>query len=248
MSGPAEDPFATLLAVQDLDTAIAQRQHRKAALAERRELEQLVARIAALRTATAELDEQRQQLAARLSHLEQQTDAVVSRRRVLESRLYAARGASGRDLQAIEAEIDQLTGHLGQLEDEELAVLAEQEPLEAEAARHQAELDELAVRADQLAAQVAQLDAAIDHELAELAARRQKEAARLPETLARRYEELRARLGGTGAARLIGDRCDGCHLSLPSMEVERIRRLPPDAVVTCEQCGRILVRGADGGA
>jgi predicted nucleic acid-binding Zn-ribbon protein len=46
---------------------------------------------------------------------------------------------------------------------------------------------------------------------------------------------------GTGAARLIGSHCDGCHLELPSMEVERIRALPAGEVATCEQCGRILI-------
>ena len=47
----ADNPFAVLLAVQDLDTSIAQHEHRKAALAERRELEALQAR-AATRSAT----------------------------------------------------------------------------------------------------------------------------------------------------------------------------------------------------
>jgi len=44
-----------------------------------------------------------------------------------------------------------------------------------------------------------------------------------------------------GAARLVGDRCDGCHLTLPSVEVERIHHLSADALATCPQCDRILV-------
>ena len=62
-----------------------------------------------------------------------------------------------------------------------------------------------------------------------------------PTALADRYETLRARLKGTGAARLVGSHCDGCHLELSSVEVEKIRALPPGEVATCEQCGRILV-------
>ena len=62
-----------------------------------------------------------------------------------------------------------------------------------------------------------------------------------PDLLAR-YERLRTQLGGTGAARLVGGSCSGCHLSLPAMEVDRIRKAPPDEVITCDQCGRILVR------
>ena len=70
---------------------------------------------------------------------------------------------------------------------------------------------------------------------------RAAEAALLPTALSDRYETLRARLKGTGAARLIGSHCDGCHLELSSVEVETIRALPPGEVATCEQCGRILV-------
>jgi predicted nucleic acid-binding Zn-ribbon protein len=102
----------------------------------------------------------------------------------------------------------------------------------------------MADRSAELSAAVQKIDAEIDRELVELAERRRSEAHRLPEALARRYEDLRSRLGGTGAARLVGDRCDGCHLTLPAMEVDRIRHLPPDAVVTCDQCGRILIRAS----
>jgi len=44
-----------------------------------------------------------------------------------------------------------------------------------------------------------------------------------------------------GAARLVGDRCEGCHLTLPSMELERIHHLSADTFATCPQCDRILV-------
>ena len=81
----------------------------------------------------------------------------------------------------------------------------------------------------------------IDAEIATTARQRASEAAHLPTALSDRYETLRARLKGTGAARLIGNRCDGCHLELSSVEVEKIRAIPPGEVATCEQCGRILV-------
>ena len=64
---------------------------------------------------------------------------------------------------------------------------------------------------------------------------------RCRDDLLARYEQLRSKLGGTGAARLVGGSCSGCHLTLSSMELDRVRKAPPDAVITCEQCGRILV-------
>ncbi|MGH8995650.1 MAG: zinc ribbon domain-containing protein [Acidimicrobiales bacterium] len=236
------EPLSVLLAVQDLDTAIAQHEHRKAALPERRELDEVQASAARLRRRHAEVDGQRQEVATRLSHLEEQSAAVVARRKALEDRMYGARGAAGRDLAVIEAEVAQLAGRLAQLEDDELVVLEALEPLDAELGRLQADLAGLAARAGELTGRVAEGAAEIDSELTELHERRGAEAALLPEPLATRYEGLRARLRGVGAARLIGDRCDGCHLTLPSVEVDRIRHLPADAIATCDQCGRILVR------
>jgi len=31
-------------------------------------------------------------------------------------------------------------------------------------------------------------------------------------------------------------------IALPAVELDHIRRAPPEAIITCEQCGRILVR------
>ena len=42
-------------------------------------------------------------------------------------------------------------------------------------------------------------------------------------------------------ARLTGGRCDGCHLSLPAVELDRIRHEAAGTLEYCEQCGRILV-------
>ncbi len=169
---------------------------------------------------------------------------MVARRKTLEDALYGARGAAGRDLAAMQHEVAQLGARLGHLEDEEIVLLEDQEPLDVERDKHAGELALLAEQTDELMRRVADADQEIDAELARLRESRVVEAAGLPEALAKRYEDLRARLGGMGAARLIGDRCDGCHLSLPSAEVDRIKHLPPDAVATCDQCGRILVRAA----
>jgi len=39
----------------------------------------------------------------------------------------------------------------------------------------------------------------------------------------------------------VGDRCDGCHLTLSAVELERLRNLPADEYAACAQCDRILV-------
>jgi uncharacterized protein len=239
----AEDhPLRLLLAVQDLDTAITQHEHRKASLPERRELQAVATRQAELGRRRADLESQRAELQAHQAHIEEQSRAVVARRTALEERLYAARGAAGRDLQAIESEVSQLAARLSQLEDDELALMVDQEPVDAELGSLTNALEELNRTGAGLSDRIGAIDTEIDAKLTDLVAARSQAAARLPEALGRRYESLRTRLDGVGAARLVGNRCDGCHLELPAVEIDRIRHLPPDEMVTCDQCGRILVR------
>jgi hypothetical protein len=119
--------------------------------------------------------------------------------------------------------------------------MVDQEPVDAELAALAARAAPAREEADRLRAEVAQASQEIQAELEAAVTARAAEAARLPTELAERYETLRRRVKGTGVARLVGHRCDGCHLELSSVEVERIRHQTPDAVVTCDQCGRILV-------
>ena len=201
----------------------------------------LEAELAALAAEEAALSARRAELVATQKDLEAQIAATNERRSGIEQRMYAARGSSTRDLQAMDEEVRHLNQRRSELEDEELVAMVDQEPIDAALAALAARTAPVEEKANVLRAEVAQGQAEIDAELATARAERAAEAAQLPAALADRYEALRARLKGTGAARLIGHRCDGCHLELSSVEVERIRAMPPDTVVTCDQCGRILV-------
>ena len=156
--------------------------------------------------------------------------------------MYAARGSSTRDLQAMDEEVRHLNQRRSELEDEELVAMVDQEPIDAA----------LAALARQHGADRGEGDRPAGRGGAGPGRDRRRaggghggrgpprrRSSRPPWPIATRA--LRARLKGTGAARLIGHRCDGCHLELSPVEVERIRAMPPDTVVTCDQCGRILV-------
>ncbi len=141
----------------------------------------------------------------------------------------------------MDEEIRRLSERETELEEVELEAMVEQEPIDAVLEGLAIERDGLERAADELRGAIAGADSTLDAELAAHQATREVAAAQLPVELLRRYETLRAKKGGVGAARLVGNRCSGCHLELPSMEVERIRHLPPGTVVACDQCGRILV-------
>jgi predicted nucleic acid-binding Zn-ribbon protein len=236
-----DESFARLLVVQDLDTLISQLVHRREMLAERSGLHALEAELEALAAQKAQLSEQRAALTATQKDLEAQIATINERSSGIETRMYAARGSSTRDLQAMDEEVRHLNQRRSELEDEELVAMVEQEPIDAALAVLAARAMPVEQKANVLRDEVLQSRSEIDAELAAATAARATEAAQLPTALAARYETLRTRLKGTGAARLIGHRCDGCHLELSSGEVERIRDTTPDSVVTCDQCGRILV-------
>ena len=84
--------------------------------------------------------------------------------------------------------------------------------------------------------------AEIDGEVAELEVRRSEVRDGVAGDLLDEYERLRSVSEGVAVAKLVGNRCEGCHLTLPAMEIDRIRHLPPDERVHCDECGRLLVR------
>jgi len=235
------EPFDTLLEVQELDTVLDQLQHRRTALPEHAELAGVQARTAEVERDRAVIATQVAELATRQRALEAQIASVAARRHELEQRMLTGEITASRDLQAIDTEVHHLVERQTALEEEELELVEEEDPLDEALAACERTLATLAGESEQLRGAIALAIEGIDRSIAEERASRVAKASALPGDLAARYEQLRSRLGGVGAARLVGDRCDGCHLTLPSKEVERIRRLPVDESVFCDQCGRILV-------
>jgi predicted nucleic acid-binding Zn-ribbon protein len=236
------EPFDTLLALQGRDTAVDQLRHRAASLPERAALADVTARATGLEAALAELTPRIEELAGRQQSIEEQIAGAAGRRHELESRMRTGTGYSTRDLQAMDHEVSSLAGHQRHLEEQELGLLEEQEPLDNEAAEYRGALDGLVAEAARLEAAIAEAETAIAADIETEQAARAQLAVGIPPDLLARYEAVRAKRGGVGAAALVGDRCDGCHLVLPAVDVDRIRHLSPDELAVCPECDRILVR------
>ena len=235
------EPFDTLLEVQRHDTTIDQLRRRKVTLPEQIELRSVEERMAVVTTEGAAIRDQVDDLAARQQLIEEQIAATAARRHTIEQRMLSGEVSAPRDLQAMDVEVNHLSERQAEMEELELALVEEEDPLDAALDENQRTVADLTVEAERLRGLVADAHRAIDEQIIEEEGRRSEAAVRLPADLSERYETLRGHLGGVGAARLVGDQCDGCHLTLPSKEIERIRRLPPEEFATCDQCGRILV-------
>ena len=241
-AGKAISPLERLLEVQDHDTAIDQIRRRRETLPERAELRSIESRLSALNARTKELRTQRDELGSRQSGLETQIEASKTRRAQLQRRMFAGQVTAPRELQAMDDEVKHLARHISELEDREIEVMEVMEPLDTELGGAETERVALEGESTRLREATSLAEGSLDSDLDEQRSERNAAADGVPQDLLVRYEQLRRRLGGTGAARLVGGSCSGCHLTLPSMEVDRIRKASPDAVITCDQCGRILVR------
>jgi predicted nucleic acid-binding Zn-ribbon protein len=208
---------------------------------ERAELATVDRQLGALEVRTKEVRLQRDESGERQAALEQQIEASRTRRTTLEKRLFGGQVVASRELQAMNEEVKHLARHISELEDREIEVMEVLEPLDRELQAGDVTRAGLEAEAERLRSAIASAEAAIDAELRQESEARAAAASVVRDDLLARYEQLRSKLGGTGAARLVGGSCGGCHLALSSMELDRVRKAPPDAVIACEQCGRILV-------
>ena len=232
----------SLLTLQEIDTTLDQLRHRRANLPERAELE--AARRAAADGATA-VDA----AFARLHEVQsaekaREDEAATTEAKVaeVERTLYGGTVKAAKELEAYQADLQMLQDRQARLEDEALELMEQAEPLDAELGRLREVSEAATATVDAVQDRLVVAEAEIDAEIERVEGGRSEVAESLPAEVVDQYDGLRRALGGTGAARLNGARCEGCHLEIPSAQLEEVRRAPEDAVVSCPECGRILVR------
>jgi uncharacterized protein len=235
-----------LLELADLDAELGRLDHRRRTLPEHEEADRLEARDVALRDEIAALEAQERDLGREQVKAEGDVEQVEARVQRDRARLDAGQVSSPRELENLQSEIASLARRQSDLEEIVLDVMERTEAAQSRRRSLTAERDQIA---GELAGVVARRDAALG-EIAEEAGKAQDRrtgvAAGEPADLMALYEKLRAQ-HGVGAAALRGGRCQGCHLSLNTVDLNTIRAAAPDEVLRCEECRRILVRTPESG-
>jgi predicted nucleic acid-binding Zn-ribbon protein len=230
-----------LLELADLDAELGRLDHRRRALPESQEYDRAQARDAELRAELATLEAQQSDLEREQAKAERDVDQVRSRIERDRARLDAGLVSSPKELENLQSEIGSLDRRQSDLEEVVLDVM---ERLEQVSRRHTAVAGEQVTLSGQLEKIAARRDAALA-EISEQSAKASDErggiASEVPGDLLALYDRLRAQ-HTVGAAALNRGRCEGCHLSLNTVDLGRIRAAPPDEVLRCEECRRILVR------
>jgi predicted nucleic acid-binding Zn-ribbon protein len=234
--------WAALLAVQEHDTRTDQLNHRIETLPLRAELAQLEDDVRAVDDQLGITQRRRDELGRSQQRLEDEIASLSERANQAEKQLYSGSVTNPRELQALQDDVASIRRRIGQLEDDELEIMELVEPVDAERAQLTGERERLDAEGARLRTALGEAESELAAQLAAVQAERDAAAAEVPDELWPEYDKLRARLGGVGIARLVGSTCQGCHLALPAVEVDRIRKLPLDEAVHCEECGRLLVR------
>jgi predicted nucleic acid-binding Zn-ribbon protein len=177
-----------------------------------------------------------------LSRAETDVEQVVSRITRDESRLASGTGAA-KELEQLQHELVSLNNRRSELEEVELEIMMRVDGIKERISTLQEEEAALALEIASLEISKENALTVIGADLSAAAQERTKTLASVNPELIALYEKIRSSNNGTGAAALVGNQCKGCHLTLNTIELQRIAGLAEDELVRCEECRCILVRG-----
>jgi uncharacterized protein len=235
-----------LLELADLDAELARLDHRRRTLPEIAQLEQIDARNSELRDGVVMADTELSDLDREQTRAERDVEQVRQRIDRDQSRLDSGQVSAARELSNLQSEVESLHRRQSDLEEVVLDVMERRETADSRRT-------ELVTEQESLAGQAAELTTKRDTALKEIGEQAAKaEAGRasvvgdVPADVLALYDKLRAQ-HGVGAAMLRRGSCEGCHLTLHTVDLNQIRATPADEVVRCEECRRILVRTPESG-
>ena len=231
-----------ILDIQRMDFLVATLRNKMATLPEIAQLHTTNSRLTVVRDLQVAAQTQISDIKVELSRSESDVEQVATRLERDEKRL--ADGSTGaKDLEKLQHEVQTLITRRSELEEVELEIMMRIDGIKAR-------LDELKAEEVTLISQSAEIETlkksatqGIEVEIASTVAERASTVATVDKTLLELYEKIRAS-SGTGAAAMREGKCDGCHLSINGVELNRLKTLADDEVVRCEECRCILVRGS----
>jgi predicted nucleic acid-binding Zn-ribbon protein len=235
-----------LLELADLDAELVRLARRRQGLPELAELARLEARASELKDAIVVTETELGDLSREQTRADRDVEQVRVRIDKDRARLDAGQVSAARELASLQSEIASLHRRQGDLEEIELELMERMEALDSRRDELAAERDSLG---GEMAAVAARRDAAfkeIDEQGAKASELRDGVAVDMPADLLKVYGQIRS-TRGVGAAMLRAGRCEGCHLSLNTVDLNAIRASAPDEVIRCEECRRILVRTPESG-
>ena len=229
-----------ILELQLLDNEIMQANTKLKSLPEVEQLLHIDKRIITATDEVATVKQEADQISLELRRGEVDVETVTDRIKKDEARL-ASGNATPKELEQTQHEIQTLKKRQLALEEIELEIMVRSEAVTERSKVLSTDLASL----ETLKAEINQRLTAATNEINSVISAKQKDrqgvAVKIEKALLELYEKIRAP-SGVGAAALVGNKCNGCNLAINAVEMQRIKTLPADEVLRCEECRRILVR------
>jgi predicted nucleic acid-binding Zn-ribbon protein len=183
----------------------------------------------------AALDKQSADAGTEIAGLEKQAHEIDSTLARLNKQMKTI--IAPREAEALQHEITTCTNDRSALDDRELELLEVVERCDAESvaigARVDSTRDALAGAEQVLRA----ARAAVNAEIAKLSEQRSAQSLVVSPSLLATYEAKRKHRPDGAVSKLNGPTCSGCHLDLPTSEIDRLHKLPADELPECPHCG-----------
>jgi predicted nucleic acid-binding Zn-ribbon protein len=232
----------SILDIQNFDFATSTLNNKAANLPEIAQVSQLTIKQNNARDLRIAAETELSDVKRELARAEGDVEQIVTRINRDEARMSSGQGAA-KELEQLQHELGTLATRRSELEEVELEIMMRVdgikeriEALKSEEAALGLEIANLEISKENALTVISSDISAIDED------RKRTAASVSPELLAL-YEKIKSGNNGTGAAALVGNQCKGCHLTLNTVELQRISGLPEDELVRCEECRCILVRG-----
>ncbi|HTN99802.1 MAG TPA: C4-type zinc ribbon domain-containing protein [Microthrixaceae bacterium] len=233
--------LADLLVVQKLDTEVDQLTHRRATLEERAQRLAAEQQLLEANSQLAGLEAELKSITSTQKEAEDHASLLEDKATSVNTALYDGSVTSHKELESLQAELAQLKANQADFEDRALEQMELAEPVATRIGAEREVVAGIESSIKDLGERIAVAEAEIDSQIAEITASRATAAESVDDSLLETYSKLRHLPGGIAVAELVGSRCGGCHLEIPSGEVEAIRHASDPLAATCPECGCLLV-------
>lgn len=142
------------------------------------------------------------------------------------------------EFQALTNEIKRFEGDIEKIEDREIELMEDAEKMKVTVASAEKAHVQTKAHTDRQLAEIDSKIKAIEAQLGELDAEREKLSEGIDEDLLYQYNKLFANKGGLAVVALEHETCMGCHMKLTTQTAVRVKG--SREILNCEQCGRIL--------
>jgi len=230
-----------LMHLQKLDTEIHQLNFKLKSLPEHEQITAIHSRLEHAAVELKVVETELEDVTIDLRRSEVDVEAVTMRMEKDEKRLNAGLGTP-KELEQTQHELATLAKRKAELEDGELEIMMRHEGVKKRVDELKSDEEGLKKLELELNIRIENATTELNVLIAKAAEDRMKLAPQIDKALLDIYEKVRESQGGVGAALLIGNKCDGCHLQINAVELERIKTLADDDVLRCEECRRIMVR------